>query len=92
MLLVGIIGLVANYPGLLELLPFAPDDPDFAETSRWQKLKKELGARWQTADQAALQEAATTWKLIRAAQPDPLGGLSRATISTPPPGCDGGSR
>ncbi|MBK9783305.1 MAG: CHAT domain-containing protein [Betaproteobacteria bacterium] len=80
-----IIGLVANYPGLLELLPFAPDDPDFAETSRWQKLKKELGARWQTADQAALQEAATTWKLIRAAQPDPrfmayVAGCQPATV------------
>ncbi len=31
-----IINLVARYPGLLELLPFAPDDPDFTDTARWQ--------------------------------------------------------
>ena len=80
-----IIGLVARYPGLLELLPFAPDDPDFADTSRWQKLREAMGAAWDTADPAGLQEAAETWKLLRAAPPDPrymtyVAGCQPATV------------
>ena len=66
-----IIGLVSRYPGLLELLPFAPDDPDFADAGRWQKLRQETGARWPTAEPAFLQEAAATWKLLKAAPADP---------------------
>lgn len=66
-----IIGLVARYAGLLELLPFAPGDPDFADQSRWEKLKNALGARWNTAVAADLQEAAATWKFLKAAPPDP---------------------
>jgi len=80
-----IIGLVARYPGLLELLPFAPDDPDFADAARWQGLRQEMGAAWQTADPAGLQEAAATWKLLRAAPPDPrymvyVAGCQPATV------------
>ena len=80
-----IIGLVARYPGLLELLPFAPDDPDFAEQSHWIKLKKELGARWDTAETKDLQEAAATWSFLKAAAPDPqhmvyVAGCQPATV------------
>ena len=80
-----IIGLVSRYPGLLELLPFAADDPDFADASRWQKLRQETGARWPTAEAAALDEAAATWKLLRAAPPDPrhmlyVAGCQPATV------------
>ena len=80
-----IIGLVSRYPGLLELLPFAPDDPDFADAGRWQKLRQETGAAWPTAEPAGLQEAAATWKLLRAAPPDPrhmvyVAGCQPATV------------
>ncbi|HRF31841.1 MAG TPA: hypothetical protein PLM02_14645, partial [Azonexus sp.] len=80
-----IINLVARYPGLLELLPFAPDDPDFTDTARWQKLRQELGARWETAQAADLQEAGATWKFLKAAAPDPrfmayVAGCQPATV------------
>ncbi len=80
-----IIGLVARYPGLLELLPFAPEDPDFGDTSRWETLRKAVCATWETAQAAPLQEAATTWKLLRAAAPDPrcmvyVAGCQNATV------------
>jgi tetratricopeptide (TPR) repeat protein len=66
-----IIGLVSRYPGLLELLPFSPDDPDFSETDCWQALRREISATWPIADPITLQEAETTWKLLRKSQPDP---------------------
>lgn len=80
-----IINLVSRYPGLLELLPFAPDDPDFADPSRWQALRQELGARWDTAQVADLQEAGATWKFLKAAAPDPrfmayVAGCQPATV------------
>ncbi|MBF1165390.1 MAG: CHAT domain-containing protein [Dechloromonas agitata] len=80
-----IINLVARYPGLLELLPFAPDDPDFTDTARWQKLRQELGARWDTAQAADLQEAGATWKFLKAAALDPrfmayVAGCQPATV------------
>ena len=80
-----ITGLVANYPGLLELLPFAPEDPDFADTKRWEALKLAMGAAWDTAQTKPLQEAAATWKLLRAAPPDPkfmlyVAGCQPATV------------
>ena len=80
-----IIGLVGRYPGLLELLPFAPEDPDFADVSRWEKLRDAMGAAWKTAEPAGLEEAAATWKLLRAAPPDPrymtyVAGCQPATV------------
>ncbi len=80
-----IIGLVTRYPGLLELLPFAADDPDFADAGRWQKLRQQTGAAWPTAEPAVLREAAATWKLLRAAPPDPrhmvyVAGCQSATV------------
>ena len=80
-----ITGLVARYPGLLELLPFAPDDLDFADPGRWQTLRQLTGATWPTAESPGLQEAAATWKLLRAAPPDPqhmvyVAGCQPATV------------
>jgi len=80
-----IIGLVSRYAGLLELLPFAPEDPDFAEAARWQALRQETGAAWPTAEAEGLQEAADTWKLLRNAPADPqhmvyVAGCQAATV------------
>jgi hypothetical protein len=80
-----IIGLVARYPGLLELLPFAPDDPDFADLARWTALRQELAADWDTAQNADLLEAAATWKFLKAAPLDPrcvtyVAGCQPATV------------
>ncbi|HQU78833.1 MAG TPA: CHAT domain-containing protein [Azonexus sp.] len=66
-----IINLVAGFPGLLELLPFAPDDPDFTDPTRWSDLKKALTAHWNTANANDLQTVGTTWKFLRSAAPDP---------------------
>lgn len=81
-----IIGLVARYAGLLELLPFAPEDPDFADLARWQALRQATAAEWPTAEAASLQAAADTWKLLRAAPPDPrfmayVAGCQPATVT-----------
>jgi CHAT domain-containing protein len=80
-----ITSLVAAYPGLLELLPFAPEDPDFADPSRWQALRAALGAQWDCAQAPALQEAAATWKLLRGTAPEPshmlyVAGCQPATV------------
>lgn len=80
-----IIGLVARYPGLLELLPFAPDDPDFTDVARWKALRNELGASWDTAETADLQEAAATWNFLKSAPLDPrcvtyVAGCQPATV------------
>ena len=66
-----IINLVSRFPGLIELLPFAPDDPNFADPERWTDLKKALAARWNTADAGDLQTAGATWKFLKNAAPDP---------------------
>lgn len=80
-----IVGLVARYPGLLELLPCAPDDADFADPLRWQKLRDETGGRWPSAEAGDLQAAAATWKFLRAAPPEPqfmayVAGCQPATV------------
>lgn len=66
-----IIDIVRRYPGLLELLPFAEDDPDFSQQSRWQALKEALRARWQPAELEMLRNASSTWQLLRGAAVDP---------------------
>ncbi len=80
-----IIGLVARYPGLLELLPFAPDDPDFADAARWVTLRSEVNAGWPTADASDLLVAAKTWQFLKDAAPDPqfmtyVAGCQPATV------------
>lgn len=79
-----IIGIVRQYPGLLELLPFAQRDPDFTDLTHWQAIKESTGADWQLADAATLKEAAASWQRLRDAPPDPLmcyvAGCQPATI------------
>ena len=80
-----ISGLVGRYPGLLELLPWAPDDPDFTDPARWQTLRQAIGAQWPIAETSDLQGAAETWKFLRSAAPDPqfmayVAGSQPATI------------
>ena len=79
-----IIGLVRQYPGLLELLPFAASDPDFTDLSRWQTIKDGTGAGWPVVEAAPLKEASASWQLLRTAPPDPLmcyvAGCQAATV------------
>jgi CHAT domain-containing protein len=67
-----IIGLVSSYPGLLELLPFAPSGPDFTDITQWQTIKASTEADWPTANAAVLKEAAKSWQRLLAAPTDPL--------------------
>lgn len=67
-----IIDLVRCYPGLLELLPFAPRDPDFTDLTHWQAIRESTEADWNLADAATLKEAAISWQRLRAAPADPL--------------------
>ncbi len=80
-----IIDIVNRFPGLLELLPFAPDAPDFARQDLWRELKRQLGARWHVADAEALIQARATWDFLKQAQPDPehmiyVAGCQDATV------------
>ena len=65
-----IIDLVRTYPGLLELLPFADSDPDFADAARWEALRKQLGARWKPADSKTLKWARDTWTQLKSTAVD----------------------
>ncbi len=67
-----IVGIVRAYPGLLELLPFAPNDRDFTDITRWQAIKDGTDAGWEMADPATLKEAAASWQRLREAPIDPL--------------------
>lgn len=80
-----IIDLVREFPGLLELLPFDADSPDFTQAKLWQELKAAMKARWDIADQAALRQVGETWRLLKAAPPDPkfmiyVAGCQDATV------------
>ncbi|SFK86691.1 CHAT domain-containing protein [Azotobacter beijerinckii] len=80
-----IVNLVREYPGLLELLPCAPGEPDFADPALWQKIQAQLKAPWKIAESAALVHARNTWSLLRAAKPDPermryVAGCQPATV------------
>lgn len=66
-----IIDIVRNFPGLLELLPFDADSPDFGEQAFWQNLKQEITARWNVADDKPLRQARKSWGLFKKAAPDP---------------------
>src|SRR5574343_1495182 len=81
-----IINLVSRYAGLLELLPFAPDDPDFADLTRWETVRRETAGGWDTAQAADLQEEVATCKFLREAPPDPrymtyVAGCQPATVT-----------
>ncbi len=80
-----IIDIVNHFPGLLELLPFDPDSPDFARQSLWRELKRQLAARWSLADGDALIQARGTWDVLKQARPDPehmiyVAGCQDATV------------
>jgi hypothetical protein len=80
-----IIDIVNRFPGLLELLPFDPELPDFASQSLWKGLKKQLAARWSLADGNALIQARGTWDFLKKAAPDPehmiyVAGCQDATV------------
>lgn len=67
-----LVDLVRAFPGLLELLPAAPECADFARSQFWEGLKQDLRARWGTADAVALRQARATWKLLEQSPVDPL--------------------
>lgn len=64
-----IIDIVNRFPGLLELLPFDADSPDFARPSLWQDLKQKIYAHWSTADADALAKARATWDFLNRPRP-----------------------
>lgn len=80
-----IVNLVREFPGLLELLPCGPQDPDFSDSALWSTVRTSLQAPWKIADPAALKRARDTWKLLQAAAPDPnlmryVAGSQSATV------------
>lgn len=80
-----IIGLVGRFPGLIELLPFAPEDPDFTEPSLWKALKAEIDGSWPTSTATTLRSVRPTWQRLLAAPGDPdhmvyLAGTQPATV------------
>ena len=80
-----IIDLVREFPGLLELLPFDEDSRDFTEVKVWKELQEAMKARWETAEAAPLRKAGETWRLLKAAAPDPkfmiyVAGCQDATV------------
>ncbi len=81
-----IINIVREFPGLLELLPFAAGDPDFSQPSLWQDLKQQLAAKWETAGEAFLIKAKNTWDALDKTDPDPkfsvyVAGSQGATVA-----------
>ena len=81
----GVVDLVREYPGLVELLPFSAADPDFADPARWRTLRDSLQARWKTAPEKVLRAARETWSLLRSARADAehmcyVAGCQRATV------------
>lgn len=81
----GVIDIVRRYPGLAELLPFDQEPSPWAQAATWKQLKTALGAGFPLADEAVLREAAATWKLLRAAAPEPgrmvyVAGCQNATV------------
>jgi len=81
-----IIDIVREFPGLLELLPFAAGDPDFSQPDLWRDLQQQLAAEWQTARETVLAKARTTWVALGKTVPDPklsvyVAGSQRATVA-----------
>ncbi len=82
----GIVDVVRDYPGLLELLPWGADDPDLSRVQFWRDLKRDVVAGWTPAGAAALRQARDTWTLLRQGLPDPrrvvyVAGCQAATVA-----------
>lgn len=80
-----IVNLVREFPGLLELLPFGPEDENFADAKPWRTIKQTIRADWKTAKTADLNQAGETWKLLRDSPLDPrymsyVAGCQPATV------------
>ncbi|MBL8306784.1 MAG: CHAT domain-containing protein [Rubrivivax sp.] len=81
----GIIDIVRRYPGMAELLPFFDAPNPFGQRATYEQLRKNTGGGFPLIEQATLDAAATTWKLLRAAAPDPermryVAGCANATV------------
>jgi len=81
-----IIDIVRRYPGVLELLPFADTDADYADPTLWKDLKQSLAASWPLAEAAPLRVARDTWTLLKAQPADPalmryVAGCQPATVT-----------
>lgn len=81
----GVIDVVRRFPGVAELLPFDQERNPWAQVSTWRALKAQIGARWTPIEDGVLRQAATTWKLLRQAPPDPermvyVAGCQPATV------------
>ncbi|MEO7336800.1 MAG: CHAT domain-containing protein [Caldimonas sp.] len=81
----GIIDIVRQFPGMVELLPF-DESSRFGQPSLWKQLRTDLNALWPLVDEAALRAAASTWALLQNAAPDPqhmviVAGCQRATVT-----------
>lgn len=80
-----IVDLVREFPGLLELLPFSPQDANFADLKPWRSIKKTIDAGWKTAKSDDLLRAGETWEKLRASALDPqhmryVAGCQPATV------------
>ncbi|MDP2833151.1 MAG: hypothetical protein Q8Q28_07640 [Pseudomonadota bacterium] len=53
--------VVHSMGGLVELLPFDPDSPDFARQTLWHELKRQLAARWCSASARWANSAPVCW-------------------------------
>lgn len=83
----GVIDIVRRFPGLVELLPFAPGERDFSDPELWRNLRQEISASWATVDAATLRDARQTWQRLLAAAPDPdhmvyVAGRQPATVTS----------
>ncbi|MFO1335128.1 MAG: CHAT domain-containing protein [Piscinibacter sp.] len=81
----GVIDIVRRYPGLAELLPFDDERCAWGQVATWKQLKSDLVAGFPLAEDAVLRQAAATWKLLRAAPPEPgrmiyVAGCQSATV------------
>jgi hypothetical protein len=80
-----IVNLVRQFPGLLELLPFAPQDADFSDLKPWRAIQQTINAGWKTATSDDLLRAGDTWERLRSSALDPqhmryVAGCQPATV------------
>jgi hypothetical protein len=81
----GVVDVVRRFPGVAELLPFDQERNPWANVATWRALKTQLGAGWTPIEDTVLRQAASTWKLLRQAAPDPehmvyVAGCQPATV------------